>query len=170
MLPSVSDAHRLRTLRAVSSFQMRSIRRTLVQPWWNLYQSKVLLLNFLSISTIAAFDKQKSWIKLFEMCLTDFVLFLDHGHSHKKISVERSIFLQQSYTKIRVQNYSYVRHSAAKTWQQRDFITTAMAAEATGQAIVHAKLVDSPLSECSTLHVNDLVDEWKYKSFSWKPD
>ena len=45
-----------------------------------------------------------------------------------------------------------------------------MAAEATEQAIVHAKLVDSPLSECSTLHVNDLVDEWKYKYFSWKPD
>ena len=41
----------------------------------------------------------------------------------------------------------------------KDFITTAarsaMAAEATAQAIVRAKLVDSPLSECSTLHVND---------------
>ena len=37
-----------------------------------------------------------------------------------------------------------------------------MAAEATAQAIVCAKLVDSPLSECSTLRVNDLVDEWKY--------
>ena len=35
----------------------------------------------------------------------------------------------------------------------------AMAAEATAQAIVRAKLVDSPLSECSTLRVNDLVDE-----------
>ena len=34
-----------------------------------------------------------------------------------------------------------------------------MAAEVTAQAIVHAKLVDSSLSECSTLHVNDLVDE-----------
>ena len=33
---------------------------------------------------MAAFDKQKSWIKLFEVCLTDFVLFLDHGYSHKK--------------------------------------------------------------------------------------
>ena len=47
--------------------------------------------------------------------------------------------------------------------QQRDFITTAarsaIAAEATTQAIVRAKLVDSPLSECSTLCVNDLVDE-----------
>ena len=43
--------------------------------------------------------------------------------------------------------------------QRRDFITTAMAAEATAQVIVRAKLVDSPLSECSTLHVNDLVDE-----------
>ena len=43
--------------------------------------------------------------------------------------------------------------------QQRDFITTAMAAEATAQVIERAKLVDSPLSECSTLHVNDLVDE-----------
>ena len=46
---------------------------------------------------------------------------------------------------------------------RRDFITTAvqsaMAAEATTQAILHAKLVDSPLSECSTLCVNDLVDE-----------
>ena len=45
----------------------------------------------------------------------------------------------------------------------KDFITTAaqsaMAAEATTQAIMHAKLVDSSLSECSTLHVNDLVDE-----------
>ena len=37
-----------------------------------------------------------------------------------------------------------------------------MAAEATTQAIVRAKLVDSPQSECSTLGVNDLVDEWKY--------
>ena len=39
--------------------------------------------------------------------------------------------------------------------QQRDFITTAtgsaMAAEVTAQMIVRAKLVDSPLSECSTL-------------------
>ena len=47
--------------------------------------------------------------------------------------------------------------------QQRDFITTAarsaIAAEATTQVIVHAKLVESPLSECSTLCVNDLVDE-----------
>ena len=34
-----------------------------------------------------------------------------------------------------------------------------MAAEATAQAILHAKLVDFPLSECSTLRVNDLVDE-----------
>ena len=34
-----------------------------------------------------------------------------------------------------------------------------MAAEATAQVIVHAKLVDSPLSECFTLSVNDLVDE-----------
>ena len=34
-----------------------------------------------------------------------------------------------------------------------------MAAEATAQAIVRAKLVDSPLSECSTLRVNDLVDD-----------
>ena len=45
----------------------------------------------------------------------------------------------------------------------KDFITkaaqSAMAAEVTGQVIVCAKLVDSPLSECSTLHVNDLVDE-----------
>ena len=43
------------------------------------------------------------------------------------------------------------------------FITTAirsaMAAEATAQTIVRAKLVDSPLSERSTLRVNDLVDE-----------
>ena len=77
--------------------------------------SKVLLLNFLSVSMMAAFHKQKSWIKLSEMCLTDFALFLDHGHS-LKISVERSIFLLQSYTKIRVQNYSYVQHSAAETW------------------------------------------------------
>ena len=60
--------------------------------------SKVLLLNFLSVSMMAAFHKQKSWIKLSEMCLTDFVLFLDHGHS-LKISVERSISLLQSYTK-----------------------------------------------------------------------
>ena len=45
----------------------------------------------------------------------------------------------------------------------KDFITTAarsaMAAEATAQAIVRAKLVDYPLSECYTLRVNDLVDE-----------
>ena len=34
-----------------------------------------------------------------------------------------------------------------------------MAAEATAQAIVRAKLVDSQLSECSTICVNDLVDE-----------
>ena len=35
-----------------------------------------------------------------------------------------------------------------------------MAAEATAQAIVRAKLVDSPLSERSTLRrVNDLVDK-----------
>ena len=44
-----------------------------------------------------------------------------------------------------------------------DFITraaqSAMAAEVTAQAIVRTKLVDSPLSECSTLRVNDLVDE-----------
>ena len=33
-----------------------------------------------------------------------------------------------------------------------------MAAEATAQAIVRAKLVDSPLSECSTLRVNDLFE------------
>ena len=32
-----------------------------------------------------------------------------------------------------------------------------MAAEETAQAIVRANLVDSPLSECSTLHVNDLL-------------
>ena len=32
-----------------------------------------------------------------------------------------------------------------------------MATEVTSQAIMHAKLVDSPLSEHSTLHVNDLV-------------
>ena len=84
---AISDrkhAHRLRTSLAVSSFQTRSVGRRLVQPWWNLYQSKVLLLGFLSISMMSAFDKQKSWIKLFEMCLTDFGLFLDHGHSHKK--------------------------------------------------------------------------------------
>ena len=37
-----------------------------------------------------------------------------------------------------------------------------MAAEVTAQAIVHAKLVDSPLSECSTVRVNDLVNERKY--------
>ena len=43
-----------------------------------------------------------------------------------------------------------------------------MAAEATAQAIVRAKLVDSPLSECSTLRVNDLVDEWKYYFFFLK--
>ena len=36
-----------------------------------------------------------------------------------------------------------------------------MAAEATAQAIVRAKLVDSPILECSTLSVNDLVDESK---------
>ncbi len=45
----------------------------------------------------------------------------------------------------------------------RDFITkaalSAMAAEVTAQAIMRAKLVDSPLSECSTLCVNNLVDE-----------
>ena len=34
-----------------------------------------------------------------------------------------------------------------------------MAAEATAQVIVGAKLVDSQLSECSTLRVNNLVDE-----------
>ena len=34
-----------------------------------------------------------------------------------------------------------------------------MAAEATAQVIVRAKLVDSPLSEYSTLCVNDLVGE-----------
>ena len=37
-----------------------------------------------------------------------------------------------------------------------------MAAEATAQAIVRAKLVDSPQSECSTLRVNNLVDEKNY--------
>ena len=46
---------------------------------------------------------------------------------------------------------------------QRDFVTTAvrsaMVAEVTTQAIMRAKLMASPLSECSTLHVNDLVDE-----------
>jgi len=36
---------------------------------------------------------------------------------------------------------------------------SAMAAEVTAQAIERAKLVDSPLLECSTLRVNDLVDE-----------
>ena len=84
MLPSVSDARRLQTPLAVSSFQTPSFGRTLVQPWWNLYQSKVLLLSFLSISMMAAFDKQKSWIKLFEMYVMDFVLFVDHRHCHKK--------------------------------------------------------------------------------------
>ena len=46
---------------------------------------------------------------------------------------------------------------------KRDFITTAvqsaMAAEATAQVIMRAKLVDSPPSQCSTLRVNDLVYE-----------
>ena len=34
-----------------------------------------------------------------------------------------------------------------------------MAAEATAQVTMRAKLVDSPLSECSTLCVNDLTGE-----------
>ena len=34
-----------------------------------------------------------------------------------------------------------------------------MATEVTAQVIMHAKLLDSPLSECSTLRVNDRLDE-----------
>ena len=37
-----------------------------------------------------------------------------------------------------------------------------MAAEVTAEAIMRAKLMDSPLSECSMLRVNNVVDEWKY--------
>ena len=46
-----------------------------------------------------------------------------------------------------------------KLKKKRKAAQSAMAAEATAQAIVRTKLVDSPLSECSTLRINDLVGE-----------
>ena len=77
----------------------------LVQLWWNLYQSKVLLLSFFSISIMAAEVLNKVVWNVFN----GFCTILDRSTLIENIS--RKISLLQSYTTIRVQNYSYVQHS-----------------------------------------------------------
>ena len=92
---SVSAGHSVRAPLATCSFPTRSVGSSVCQAWWNLDQSKVLLLSFISISNMAAFDVRDTWTKLLEVSMQDFLPFLDHGHSRNKYQrKEQSIFYE----------------------------------------------------------------------------